>query len=285
MNRKVFVPMTLENVGNEGKILTDNTVLKIGGSVLASMLIAALFCQKITPWLPKFINLYIGITITVLLSIKLSRIFALKEKYLKDMVYNMKKHKTTNVGDLSDIYEVLEGGVCLHDSGHISIMVEIVRGSTVGATVEEINSYLDCIKSFEDRINRENFILKHFNIEVKNKDYDLFRQQKIRCMENGMKNLEANLDIKNKYLRTFMDNCVRDERDIYVIISQFSDLELFKMKINQFINSLKNKIILESSIVKDKEELREFGKQFHNVDMFEIESIDEEDLDEIIHFK
>lgn len=285
MAKKIFVPMTLENVGSEGKLFTDGTLIKILGSLLIALLVSALICQKLLYWVIPPFGLWIGIAIFILVSQFLIRKWPFCEGLLKNMYAKLTKHKTVNVGKFTDIYDVLPGGICLHENGQISCFVEIIRGTTLGLNKAELDRYVNVIKTFEDSILRENFALKHCNIEIIDNDYSLFKKQKLNCYNYGMHKLEKNLDVKNTYIKTFMDYCVRDERDIYIIVSKYANIDMFRMKINQLISNLANPIIVEVKILENKEEIREFGKQFNDVDLFEIESIEEDELKDIIKFK
>lgn len=285
MKKKRFVPMTLENVGSEGRLITDKTLLKLMGVALGSFVISIIVCQKILVFLPSKINLIIGIIIFLLVFQHLARKFALMEGLLKNMYYNLKKNEKVNVGKFSDIYDVLPGGICLHENGQISCFIEIVRGTTLGESEWEIDNYVTAIKNFEDAILQEKLSFKNYNIEVIENDYSLFRVQKIKTARNGLTKLSKNLEIKNTYLKTFMDYCVRDERDIYVVISKYAEIEMFRIKMEQIVNATSAKLIKDIHILKDKEEVRDFGIKYFDVDLFELENVEDEELNKIIKFK
>lgn len=285
MAKKRFVPMTLENVGSEGKLFTDSTLLKLLGSAIISLLAAALICQKLLSFLPSNINIVCGIIILLLAFQYLARKWALKENLLKSMYSKLKKRSTVNVGHFSDIYDVLPNGVCLHENGQISCFIEIVRGTTLGESSAELDNYVNAIKNFEDEILREKFMFKNFNIEIIDNDYSLFKKQKLNTAKNGMTELNKNLEVKNTYIKTFMDYCVRDEMDVYVIVSKYADIEMFKIKVEQIVNSTSCKLIQNIRVLDSKEKVREFGIKFFDVDLFELEEVDLSEVESIIKFK
>lgn len=278
--KKIFVPLTLERVGSEGKFFTDNTILKFLGSIVGSILVILIIWSQLQPLVGDAIGMFVGVIVGLILLFYLVRFWVLREKALFGLLRKLDQYSVVNVGEFSDIYDVVDN-ICMHDSGYMSMLVTVTRGSTLGISEQEYNQYFESIKKFEDSIISDGYKFKSFNCEMPKIQDDIFLKQRDNCRKNNFTVLERNLDVKNTYIQTLMNKCLRDEMFVYVIISYADDPQHFKMRVQQKISSLTNKHIQTIHIM-NTQEINNFAKEFFDVDYFEMDKVSSEDLKDVL---
>lgn len=276
--KKIFVPLTLENVGSEGKFFTDNTVLKLFGTVILGVL-AALMVFAYLKFLPSIIKWILALTVFFLILFYLGRYWVLRERELFKLLQKLTLHKLVNVGEFADVYDI-DDGVCFHESGHMSVFLTIVRGTTLGMTEEEKLQFYKGFKAMEDNLLGSGYSFKVFNYELPVVKDTIFKDQRNGCRESGFKALENNLNIKNTYTKAFMESCMRDEGFVYVIVTEQGDTEHFKLKVEQAARNVMSKHIKEARLM-NKKEIMDFATEYCDVQYFEFESSADEDVEDI----
>lgn len=278
--KKIFVPLTLERVGSEGKFFTDNTILKLFGTVIAGVLAATLIFAYLGDLLPSIITWVIALTVFFLIVYYLGRYWVLRERQLFKLLQKLAQHKLVNVGEFADVYDI-DNDVCLHNSGYMSAFLSVVRGTTLGMTEQEKYQFYAGFKAMEDNLLASGYSFKVFNYETPIVKDTIFKDQRNGCRECGFRSLENNLNLKNTYTKAFMEACMRDEGFVYVIITEQGDIDHFKLKIEQAARNVINKHIKEARLL-HKDEIMQFATEYCDVQYFEFENDSEEDIEDFL---
>lgn len=285
MKKKIFVPMTLEATGSDGVLLNDTSVFKVIIVIVGAAIADVTLLKTVLFNVSNLIRIPVLIILTIAIFIWGLNKFVFNVNSLKDLYLNQMTNNVVDVSKYSDIYRVMDNGVCLHDSGHISMFIEIVRGATTGLTETDILKYLQSKQSFEDHLARENYSFKKFNFENIDNDFTSFNKQLLGCIALGLTGLHKRLNLKYKYLEEFMDNAVRDERELYVVYSKFTDISKFVSDVESFITYLNSPVIKYSQLLTTEKEISKVGKDFFEVEIFNLSSTEDDDLDKILILK
>lgn len=281
--RKLDIPLTLERAGSEGKFFTDNMILKLMGCTFLAFILSLIIAGQIGSKLPTLISLIIGGILFFVQETVYVRFFVLKERTLIPLLDKMIKYRIVDTNKFYDIYSFIDN-VALHNSGDISLFIEIVRGSTIGCSEQELDGYYDTIQRFENSILEIGYKIKDFDFESKDfkRDKDIMLNQ-VKCAKGINENLAHNLSIRYKYTEAFMESAMRKDRLIYVIISKENDTEQFFARIKQAVTLLNHSIIRETMFLSESQ-VYDFAKEFFNTKLFNTSLTTEEDLFEVLKF-
>lgn len=276
------IPMTLERVGSEGKFFTDNMILLILGCVIIDAVLSVIVMAQLSYKLPTYISIVIAVIVFIIQLPWYIRKIAFKEKQLKELLKKMINFKKVNINKFHDIYDYIDD-VALHNSGHTSLFVEIVRGSTLGMTNIEAEEYYKCVQNFQNRILQLGYQYKDINIETEDlsEEEDLMLKQ-VNGAREFSNNLSDNLRLKYKYTQAFMSKCIRKERWVYVIISEETDTTQFKARVRQMLGVLNNYHIQEVSIMK-RDEIEAFALEYFDIKLFNPD-VGSDELKEVLEF-
>lgn len=278
--KKIFIPLTLERVGSEGKFFTDNTILKFFGTVVAGVIAGTLIWAYFGKILPSFVTWLLCIIVFLVIFYYLGRYWVLRERQLFKLLQKLAQHKMVNVGEFADVYDI-DQDICLHNSGYMSGFLTVVRGTTLGMTEQEKYQYYAGFKAMEDNLLASGYSFKVYNYETPIVKDTIFKDQRNGCRECGFRSLENNLNLKNTYTKAFMEACMRDECFVYVIIAEQGDIDHFKLKIEQAARNVINKHIKEARLM-TKSEILQFATEFCDVQYFEFETDAEEDIEDFL---
>ena len=280
--KPIKIPMTLERVGSEGKFFTDNMILKVIGSIILALVLSLIVLSQVSYMMPElwaFILALVSFVIQVPIYI---RKLALQERQLKKLLVKMVEHERTNTNQFYDIEDYIDE-VALHNSGHSSVFVEVVRGSTLGMSNDEAKEYYKCIQNFKNRILQHGYTYKEVNYETDDleEEKDIMREQ-VNGARAISSNLAQNLEIKYKYTQKFMLMSVRKERWIFIITGVEPDTRQMLARVKQLKNVLNNYHIQEVKIL-TRNEVTAFAREYDDTRMFDTD-LNLEDLKDILQF-
>lgn len=285
MRIKKFVPLTLENVGSEGKFFTDKTILKLGATALVGGYVFLVVGGQLGLILPSIISMPIGFIAGFIVFSYIVRYWVLRERMLLKLFKIMDKYKVINASEFCDVYSISKEGACLHESGHVSTIVEIHLGTTIGLNTQEIDNIFNCFEMFESRLLSDGVTFKTYGLEFVRDKFDELDEQQVRCSNSTVPNISNTMQMRNKYVRVYTEKAGRLDKVVYSIASKRHDAESLINLVNRLEPLFRHPNIHSFEMLDSYEKLNNFGEEFFGVRYFDLSQDSEEDLMDIIKFE
>lgn len=285
MRVRMFVPLTLENVGSEGKFFTDKAVLKTGCAFIAGIYVGLVVYGQLGLFLPSIITVPLGVIVSLYITILIMRYWVLLERLLLKLFDKMDKHKVVDASDFCDKPTLTANGVCLHESGHVSVLVEIYLGTTIGINEEEINSIYRCFEMFESRLLLAGTTFKTYGIEYVRKTFEELDEQQVRLSKSSIPNISNTMLVRGKYIRAYTQEAGRMDKVVYSIATDKSDADTLRNLITRLEPLFRHPNIFSFDILDSYEKINKFGEEFFGVKYFDMSSDSDDDLIDVLKFE
>lgn len=282
---KKFVPLTLESVGSTGRFFTDKVILKIGCVFALGIYVGLVVFGQLSYLLPKSIAAILSVIFTTYIAILLIRYWILKEKLLVKLFKVMSKYKVIDASEFCDVYTVTPEGVCMHESGHVSIIVEINLGTTIGLATQELDSIYRCFEMFESQLLNEGMTFKNYGLEFVRRSFSELDEQQARIMKSTIPNIKSTMTARNRYVRVFTKEAGRMDKVVYVIASNRCNAATLVGLIRRTEPLFRHPNIFSFEVLDTCDKLNVFGEEFFGTKYFDLCSDSEDDLKDIIKFE